>query len=255
MAKKSSIVVKPGDDISWAGTITRTGLTSFEGYSLKAQFRAKGNCSETPQSLLATSTITWVDVTAGTFLLKVPRATTEKWPAGIIVLLDIQVVDPNDKRVRTESIEFKTEAGVTVLGGSGTPEPDPNACDCAEWKLVLDSNYSFRITGESSGVVLGQNTIIVNPPETSGQASAGIFIGPNAIVRLALQGPFSMYRNFTISSQHSVTVIEAYYAPESVSLVLGADGILSVYHPYVSPVEDNVLITLTVEVLEIVSPA
>lgn len=239
--KKSNIVVKPGDDISWAGTISRTGIESFAGYSLKAQFRAKGNCSSTPQSLLATSTITWVDVTAGTFLLKVPRATTEKWPTDITVLLDIQVVDPNDKRVRTESIEFKTEKGVTELGGSG----DSDSCDCAEWVDVLDSSYLFQIQGENQGVTLDGSSIVIDP--STEYAGASIEIGPNVVVRLGISGTFHEEVSLEISTSNSVAQINAGYPFETVTIVLGSDGLLTLSHEE-SP---GVSILLDIEVLQI----
>ncbi len=113
MSTKTNITIKPGDDISWGGIVERTGITDFTGYILKAQFRLRDPASGAVSTLLADATIAWLVEAEGSFLLTVPRAVTAAWPAGATVLLDVSVLDPSGARVRTETVEFKTEAGVT----------------------------------------------------------------------------------------------------------------------------------------------
>lgn len=113
MAKKSTITVKPGDDILWTGHIQLSGVTSFAGYTLKAEIRAKNPNSGTPNTLLASASISWVDAEEGLFRLTVPRATTAAWASDLDLMLDISVMNTDGRRVRSETVEFKTEAGVT----------------------------------------------------------------------------------------------------------------------------------------------
>lgn len=113
MVTKSSITLKPGDDIEWAGALTRAGVSDHTGHALKAQFRSRNQVSGQMGVLLADAMITWLDEVAGLFHLSVARALTATWPAGIDVLLDVSVLDPDGKRIRTETVTFKTEPGVT----------------------------------------------------------------------------------------------------------------------------------------------
>lgn len=115
MSTKTNITIKPGDDISWGGIVERTGVTDFTGYVLKAQFRLRDPASGAVSTLLADATIEWLDEVEGTFLLTVARAITATWPSGATVLMDVSVLDADGARVRTETVEFKTEAGVTEL--------------------------------------------------------------------------------------------------------------------------------------------
>lgn len=113
MTKQATFYIKPGDDINWRGTITRAGVTSFVGYTLKAQFRAKSKKACDAGTLLDTGVCTWISAAAGTFSLRVARANTLKWPENITVMLDISILDPDGKRVRSETAELKTITGVT----------------------------------------------------------------------------------------------------------------------------------------------
>ena len=113
MAKKANITIKPGDDIIWSGVITRTSVTSWAGYVLKAEFRAKNPNSKTPNTLMGSASIVWVNTATGAFRLTVPRSVTKKWGSGITMLMDISVMNTEGKRVRSETAEFMTEAGVT----------------------------------------------------------------------------------------------------------------------------------------------
>lgn len=111
--KKFEIIVKPGDDIKWTGLIEQANIDDFTGYTLAAQFRAKNMTSELPATLLADATIEWIDEVAGTFYVIVDRADTADWSFGITIMLDISVMHPDGTRVRTETVEFSTTAGVT----------------------------------------------------------------------------------------------------------------------------------------------
>ncbi len=113
--KGFEIEVKPGDDIKWAGLIEILEVTDFTGYTVAAEFRAKNMGSNLPATLLGTATIEWIDQVAGTFFLLIPRAETALWKTNLHILLDISVVDPEGLRVRTETAEFMTTAGVTEI--------------------------------------------------------------------------------------------------------------------------------------------
>lgn len=109
-----TITVKPGDDIVWAGQITRTGVTDFTGYILTSQIKLKDPSTGALSTLLGTATVAWLDAVAGTFSYSVSRTVTATWPAGACLLLDVKVATPDAKWVRTETAEFETEAGVTA---------------------------------------------------------------------------------------------------------------------------------------------
>lgn len=108
-----TLKVKPGDDIRWAGTISRADVTNFTGFTLTSQIRHRSATPGVAAPLLADATITWLDAPAGLFLFEVPRATTATWPIGALVL-DVRVASPDGKWIRTETAEFMTEAGVTA---------------------------------------------------------------------------------------------------------------------------------------------
>lgn len=111
--KTADIIIKPGDDIKWTGTIEQLNIDDFTEYDLVAEFRAKNMITEYPATLLGSGTIEWIDHEAGTFYLIVDRAVTALWPVGVTVMLDISVMHPDGTRVRTETVEFDTTIGVT----------------------------------------------------------------------------------------------------------------------------------------------
>ncbi len=105
--------VKPGDDIRWAGTIEQTGVTDFTGYVLTSQIRQRSEVNGSMAALQADASITWADEAAGAFLYAVDSSVTATWPEGATLYLDIRVATPDGLRVRTETICFNTESGVT----------------------------------------------------------------------------------------------------------------------------------------------
>lgn len=114
MTCNTRITVKPGDDISWSGRITQTGVTDFTGYVLTSQVWQRNDASDVPATKLADATIAWLDATTGTFTLTIARSITIAWPAGKTLLIDVRVQDPAGLQVRTETASFQTVAGVTA---------------------------------------------------------------------------------------------------------------------------------------------
>lgn len=109
----AKIKVKPGDSIHWAGTITRAGVEDFTGYTLECHIRKKNSTTGLPEGDPTVADMNWVDETEGTFTLEVDHADTAEWDSPACMVMDIRVISPGGERVRTETAEFETTAGVT----------------------------------------------------------------------------------------------------------------------------------------------
>lgn len=108
-----TIKVKVGDDISWAGQVSREGVTTYAGYVLSGEIRVKDPTTGLPGALAAAAQVNWLDTATGTFTFNVARAITALWPVNACMLVDIRIASPDNKWVRTETAEFHTTAGVT----------------------------------------------------------------------------------------------------------------------------------------------
>lgn len=108
-----ALKVKPGDDISWAGVISATGITDFTGYDLEAQVRMWDEATKAYGAVLAEAVITWTDAALGAFLLTIADTVTALWPANEGLAMDIRITTPTGELFRTETFGFRTVPGVT----------------------------------------------------------------------------------------------------------------------------------------------
>ncbi len=99
---------KPGDDLYWAGTMTLTGVTNFTGYSIASEIRYPDG------SLAATATAVFLNVLTGTFSLAVDKLVTVTWPVGLMLKIDVKIIDPLGEVLTTDTAEFLTTARVTT---------------------------------------------------------------------------------------------------------------------------------------------
>lgn len=109
----TALKVKPGDDVSWAGVISASGVSDFTGYTLTAQVRKLNPATGIYGPSLGDAEITWTDATLGAFMLKFDASVTATWPPNEGFAMDIRIETPDGELFRTETFGFRTVLGVT----------------------------------------------------------------------------------------------------------------------------------------------
>ena len=106
------ITVKPGDDIRWAGQLTREGFDDYHDVVMTAHVRLKPT-GAAASPLLGEAVAEWLDRDEGLFLITFPREVTVRWPVNSTLVFDVRIESPDDTWARTATAEIKTLQGVT----------------------------------------------------------------------------------------------------------------------------------------------
>lgn len=100
--------VKPGDDVTFAGTATLEGVDDWTGHTIEANFCLK-QLDHTPGGANIGSVAgNWLNTTTGTLTIPVLKSITSTWPINSAVLMDVTFTSPTGLVMTTDTGEFIT---------------------------------------------------------------------------------------------------------------------------------------------------